>query len=102
MAEVITQAEQGRVIEVMKATGVSESEAWFIIAIESGMIDGDMIDVSKSPAATKDRSEKVRNYLVDDEINRNWYRLLPKIRAASGAKTDNTIGLEENSIATIH
>lgn len=43
----ITQAERDKVIETMRATGVSESEAWFIVSIESGAIDGDVIDVSK-------------------------------------------------------
>ena len=50
MADEITQAERDRVAETMLATGVSEPEAWFILSIESGIIDGDMIDVSKESA----------------------------------------------------
>ncbi|MBD3251027.1 hypothetical protein GF380_00910 [Candidatus Uhrbacteria bacterium] len=30
--------------------------------------------------------QKVRNYYVDDQLNRDWLRLLPRIRQASGRK----------------
>ena len=34
---------------------------------------------------------KVRNYMVDDERNRNWYRALPRIREARGVKDFRTL-----------
>jgi len=43
----MTQEMDDKIAETVRAAGVSETEARFIIAIESGVIDGDMIDVTK-------------------------------------------------------
>lgn len=31
-------------------------------------------------------SQKARNYIVDDPLNRNWIKMLPKIRLVTGGK----------------
>jgi hypothetical protein len=42
------------------------------------------VDPATATPPTEQTGTKVRNYMVDDELNRDWLKMVPKIRQAQG------------------